>query len=336
MATRALFSRRSLLLPAAPAAALAALAGCSSSSASRSESAGPEAAPAGPEAAPAEFIGVFVSRESAAALKARFPARLAAAASSSAAADEPLFVVLKFHPTAAEREAFAPLMGRRAALQVAGYVEDARTQAVLVRVTTEDGEPIEFGDAAGPQLLALAAVDGAAGLNAGAASLLLERLRASDKLRFLLEDDGDDAADAEWTGELPAFDSKLLPLFNPFPAATVTLARAGDAPALSGTVCASTAFDPEQDACLAAPAKAECGFCKFMKAGPCGAEFSAWEACLDRCKAGGLDFIDHCGKETLALRDCVDANPEYYHVLHDGEDDAPAAEQPQPETATAE
>jgi abnormal spindle-like microcephaly-associated protein len=54
-----------------------------------------------------------------------------------------------------------------------------------------------------------------------------------------------------------------------------------------------------------------------MKAGPCGKEFSAWEACLDKCKKNGTDFIEHCGAPTLALRDCVDANPEYYHVLND-------------------
>ncbi|KAJ8544246.1 hypothetical protein ON010_g12022 [Phytophthora cinnamomi] len=55
-----------------------------------------------------------------------------------------------------------------------------------------------------------------------------------------------------------------------------------------------------------------------MKAGPCGKEFTAWEACLDRCKKSGDDFIEKCGPQTLALRDCVDANPEYYHVLNEG------------------
>lgn len=318
MASRLLFSRRALLFPAAPAAALAALSAPSSRS-EEAPAAAADAAPVAAVAAPAEFIGVFVSRESAGALKARFPAKFAS--------DEPLFVVLKFHPTEAEREAFAPLMGRRAALQVTGYVEDARAQAVLVKVTTEGGEPIEL-DADSAQFVTLSAADGVAGVNAGATSVLLERLRASDKLQFLLEE----TEETEWTGELPAFESKLLPLFNPFPAAKVTVARAKDTPELTGTVCVSTAFDPEEDKCLAAPAKAECGFCKFMKAGPCGKEFSAWEACLDRCKAGGLDFIEHCGAETIALRDCVDANPEYYHVLQDGgEAEEEAQEQTQEE-----
>ena len=31
----------------------------------------------------------------------------------------------------------------------------------------------------------------------------------------------------------------------------------------------------------------ECGFCLFMRAGPCGEEFKAWEKCLDNCKKNG-------------------------------------------------
>ena len=46
----------------------------------------------------------------------------------------------------------------------------------------------------------------------------------------------------------------------------------------------------------------ECGFCKFMKAGPCGDVFIAWEACVDAAKEAGHDFVDKCGKATLALK----------------------------------
>ncbi|KAL7685847.1 hypothetical protein Plhal304r1_c029g0095501 [Plasmopara halstedii] len=84
---------------------------------------------------------------------------------------------------------------------------------------------------------------------------------------------------------------------------------------LQETVCLLSHFDVATSKCLAP--KAECGFCKFMKAGPCGKGFSTWETCLDDCKKSGDDFIEKCGPQTLALRDCVEANPEYYHVWND-------------------
>lgn len=69
----------------------------------------------------------------------------------------------------------------------------------------------------------------------------------------------------------------------------------------------------------------ECGFCKFMKAGPCGKEFVAWEACIDAAKESGKDFVDLCGKPTLALKTCTDAHPEYYGELM-GDDEPPPKE----------
>lgn len=193
---------------------------------------------------------------------------------------------------------------------------------MLVAVTTAGGEPIEYDSGAEHAHITLSAAEGSNGLNAGYSNVLLERLRASDKLRFLLDEPGADAAnEAEWTGELPAFDSKYFPLYNPFPVTEAKIARAAGSSAesleLKGTVCISSSYDAETGACAAGSQKPECGFCKFMKAGPCGKEFSAWEACLDRSKKEGTDFIEKCGAPTLALRDCVDANPEYYSVLND-------------------
>ncbi|CAH0481238.1 unnamed protein product [Peronospora belbahrii] len=255
-----------------------------------------------------DFVGVFVEKESAARLRQQFPSKF------KGDGNEPLVVVLRFQPTYEEQEAFAPLFGRAANLRVHGVAEDAHAQTVLVAVTTETGESLEYEDAAEPAHLTLST--SAEGLSAGYSSVLLERLRASDKLRYLLDEE---KTTTYWTGELPAFDSKHLPLFSPFPAveATVTKldAKQSEELALQGTVCLSSQFDAVTWECTAP--KAECGFCKFMKAGPCGKEFTAWEACLDRCKKSGEDFIEQCGAQTLGLRDCVDANPEYYHVLND-------------------
>ncbi|KAG6617043.1 Abnormal spindle microcephaly-associated protein [Phytophthora cinnamomi] len=291
-------SRRLLPALAAPAAALAV-------SSARLEAAEPETAPAAPAV---DFVGVFVEKESAARLRQQFPAKFGGA-------DEPLVVVLRFQPSTEEQEAFAPILGRAAKLHVKGLVEDDHAQTVLVAVTTETGESLEYEGAAEPAHLTLSTSAG--GLSAGYSSVLLERLRASDKLRYLLDDE---EPTAQWAGELPAFNSKHLPLFSPFPAVEAKLSRVdakqSDELALQGIVCLSSRFDTATGECLAP--KAECGFCKFMKAGPCGKEFTAWEACLDRCKKSGDDFIEKCGPQTLALRDCVDANPEYYHVLNEG------------------
>ena len=72
----------------------------------------------------------------------------------------------------------------------------------------------------------------------------------------------------------------------------------------------------------------ECGFCRFMKNGPCGDAFVAWEACIDRARDEGVDFVEVCGKATLELKACTDAHPEYYGELSGGgaDDDDGAAE----------
>ncbi|KAG1705929.1 hypothetical protein DVH05_001377 [Phytophthora capsici] len=297
-----MFLRSRRLLPslAAPAALLAV-------SSARLEAVEPEAAAPAASAPAVDFVGVFVEKESAARLRQQFPAKFGGA-------DEPLVVVLRFQPTEKEQEAFAPILGRLAKLQVKGIAEDDHAQTVLVSVTTETGESLEYEGAAEPAHLTLSTSAG--GLSAGYSSVLLERLRASDKLKYLLDEQ---ETTPEWTGELPAFESKHLPLFSPFPAVEAKISKVdskkSEELALQGTVCLSSRFDTATGECLAP--KAECGFCKFMKAGPCGKEFTAWEACLDRCKKSGDDFIEQCGPQTLALRDCVDANPEYYHVLND-------------------
>ena len=68
-------------------------------------------------------------------------------------------------------------------------------------------------------------------------------------------------------------------------------------------------------ALLGRTAEPECGFCRFMKNGPCGAEFVAWEACVDAARDAGEDFVQKCGKATLLLKACTDAHPEYYGEL---------------------
>uniref|UniRef100_A0AAV1TX05 GCK domain-containing protein n=1 Tax=Peronospora matthiolae TaxID=2874970 RepID=A0AAV1TX05_9STRA len=262
-----------------------------------------------------DLIGVFVQSESAARLRERFPR-------TCDCKDTPLVVVLRYQPTVEEQEAFAPILGTKAKLQVQGVVEDPYAQTLLVAVTTEAGDSLEYEGAAEPAHLTLSTPIDALGAS-GYSSVLLERLRASDKLQYLLNKD---ETVTQWTGTLPEFISKHLPLYGSFPAVEASVKKLDTELTLEGTVCLLSSFDAATGTCLAP--KAECGFCKFMKAGPCGREFVAWESCLDQCKKSGEDFIETCGPQTLGLRDCVDAHPEYYHVLTD---DGPEDENEQEE-----
>jgi hypothetical protein len=64
-----------------------------------------------------------------------------------------------------------------------------------------------------------------------------------------------------------------------------------------------------------------CGFCKFMKAGPCGEVFAAWEACVDKHRDAGDDFVETCLPQTRGLKECMEANPEYYGPLLGGDEE---------------
>lgn len=78
----------------------------------------------------------------------------------------------------------------------------------------------------------------------------------------------------------------------------------------------------------------ECGFCRFMKNGPCGDEFVAWEACVDKAKESGADFVEACGKTTLDLKACTDRHPEYYGMLGDDKEEDDDDDKPPPPKAS--
>ena len=64
-----------------------------------------------------------------------------------------------------------------------------------------------------------------------------------------------------------------------------------------------------------------------MKAGPCGDVFTAWEDCIDECKEEDEDFVTVCGPQTIALKECVDAEPEYYGALGGGAEEKPGEDE---------
>lgn len=56
----------------------------------------------------------------------------------------------------------------------------------------------------------------------------------------------------------------------------------------------------------------ECGFCLFMKAGPCGKKFSHWEDCVEKAETTGDNIVEKCWQMTRLLKQCMEVNPEYY------------------------
>lgn len=58
---------------------------------------------------------------------------------------------------------------------------------------------------------------------------------------------------------------------------------------------------------------------------PCGDVFEKWEACVDGERKAGNDFVESCLNPTRALKECMEANPEYYGPLLEAEKEDLAA-----------
>ena len=103
------------------------------------------------------------------------------------------------------------------------------------------------------------------------------------------------------------------------------------APEATATSDAADAATPAPEAAAtsdAAEAKEEedCGFCTYMRAGPCGEVFTAWEACVEDHRSRDEDFAKGCVPATRALTECMSEHKDYYELP----DQEPA---PAPETA---
>ena len=106
-------------------------------------------------------------------------------------------------------------------------------------------------------------------------------------------------------------------------------AEATDTPVATATSDAAATPAPEAAATSdAAEAKEEedCGFCTYMRAGPCGEVFTAWEACVEDHRNRNEDFAKGCVPATRALTECMSEHKDYYELP----DQEPA---PAPETA---
>ena len=73
----------------------------------------------------------------------------------------------------------------------------------------------------------------------------------------------------------------------------------------------------------------DCGFCTYMRAGPCGEVFTAWEKCVEDHRSRDEDFAKGCVPATRALTECMSEHKDYYELP---DQEAPTADAA-PETA---
>ena len=96
-------------------------------------------------------------------------------------------------------------------------------------------------------------------------------------------------------------------------------AEATDTPGATATSDAADAATPAPEAAAtsdAAEAKEEedCGFCTYMRAGPCGEVFTAWEKCVEDHRSRDEDFAKGCVPATRALTECMSEHKDYYEL----------------------
>ena len=99
------------------------------------------------------------------------------------------------------------------------------------------------------------------------------------------------------------------------------------APEATATSDAADAADAAKDADAAKEEDGEdCGFCTYMRAGPCGEVFTAWEACVEDHRSRDEDFAKGCVPATRALTECMSEHKDYYELP---DQEAPAADAPE-------
>lgn len=59
----------------------------------------------------------------------------------------------------------------------------------------------------------------------------------------------------------------------------------------------------------------ECGFCLFMKSGPCRESFIKWEECVEQAEKAKEDIVEKCHQVTFLLKECMERNSDYYEPV---------------------
>ena len=207
-------------------------------------------------------------------------------------------VTLQYLPSQDEYSKVHKLVGGDLDVEVLAELSDNDTQILYCRIVHPKQKAIEGASSIYPHVV----LSSRQTPNPNTVNLIMKRLEARGVLGIVRS-----AKSFRWSGVLPIWKDGQG-ILHPATRMSVDCKRF----TLKGALCTSRRWNSEKGECNPAP---ECGFCKFMKGGPCKEPFVAWEACIDQCNDDEEDIVEGCSEETLLLKSCIDANPEYYGVL---------------------
>ena len=118
--------------------------------------------------------------------------------------------------------------------------------------------------------------------------------------------------------ERASTDPPEAPDKTPAPEATATSDADDAAKAAASDAATSDAAEAKEEE--------DCGFCTYMRAGPCGEVFTAWEKCVEDHRSRDEDFAKGCVPATRALTECMSEHKDYYELP---DQEAPAADAPE-------
>jgi abnormal spindle-like microcephaly-associated protein len=227
-------------------------------------------------------------------------------------------LTVAYDPKGAALARLATQLGRPVDLKVSAIISDKHAHTAVVEVvkaTDDDDGGIPFMlENTTPHVTISIAGNEHDGYGPFYSNHLLSRAKAAA---------GD--LDHSWKGILPARDG--------YEETECEITIPEERTILTATLCVSDQWNAEASRC---GEEKGCGFCRFMKLGPCGKEFAAWETCIDECKETEEDFVDKCAHQTMKLKSCVDVNPDYYYSVLDGDENNKSSVETEVENADNE
>lgn len=282
------------------------------------------------------YAALFLDNESITNLRNRFPIKFKESENANGLYHH---ITLAYDPPEDVLASYAVQMGRPAVIQVMAIVSDDRCETVFVKIhpDPDENEEAENKPKSEGEKPAMSEEEAAAaeqkaqeeaaekkrrrknlpkqvksrnkhphitlslsnGTEAKHSNELLEIVAKKFPERF--QENAEKQDDLAWEGEIDGKTYKINFIENEMFLVT-------------GTVCLKSKWSDQASQC---DEETKCGFCRFMKAGPCGEQFQAWEKCID----GGGDYVERCIPQTHALRDCVDQHPLYYYSVTEKDQD---------------
>jgi hypothetical protein len=274
-------------------------------------------APVVPEDRPRTSVSVYLSNEAKQKLKEQFP--------SIFKNERYDHLTIYFNPSDAELKPVYKLLGNGFSIQPLAYVSNESSQILYCKIIKkEDGSRnIQSSNKYPHVTLSFSDMS-----NAAASNLLLQRIDARGILQVAAG-----SSTFKWNGVLPVWKDEKGKLHSTTRVNVASIKGRMNI-LLDGTLCTNrhwkkldTAgkeadegnietkdYSNEEDIYYCD--KPTCGFCEFMKGGPCREVFINWEDCVDKCNDVSGDFVDECSAETIQLKECIDNNQEYYGVLN--------------------